>query len=441
MRSTSRSLQLISCAALLLIAPASAASHQQSQDWNQWRGPGRDGVGDPSTLPAELPAELTLRWQVAVGEGHSSPVIVGDVVYLHSREDGQETARALSLADGSEIWRQSYAAPYTMNPAARSHGPGPKSTPVVVDGRMFTFGITEILSAFDAASGELLWRREFFDQYPETAPIYGSAMSPIVVDEMLIAHIGWDQAGAVTAFNVATGETRWTNDEFTPGYASPIVVEIDDTPILATQSDKHIIFVKLDDGSTAWSMPFETDHQQNTVTPLAFGDRVILSGLDQALFVMRLQLVRGVAMATGSTPQRGRPSRSEVIELQAWTATEVWRNNRLPLYMSSPVRVGNRMFGMSHKRAGQFVCIDLDTGEPIWTSRGREGENAAIVALGNRVAFLTDEARLVIVDAASDSYEPLVEYEVATTPTWAHPAFTSQGVLIKDLDSLALWSF
>ncbi len=441
MRSTSRRLKLTSFAALLLIAPVSATSHQQPQDWNQWRGPGRDGVGDASTLPAELPAELTRRWQVPVGEGHSSPVIVGNVVYLHSREDEQEIARALSLVDGSEIWRRSYAAPYTMNPAARSHGPGPKSTPVVVDGRMFTFGITEILSAFDAASGELLWRREFSDQYPETAPIYGSAMSPIVVDDTLIAHIGWDQAGALTAFDVTTGETRWANDEFTPGYASPIVVEIDDTPILVTQSDKHIIVVNLDDGGTAWSMPFETDHQQNTVTPLAVGDRVILSGLDQALFVMQLQLMRGVAMATGSTPQAGRPIGSEVIELQAWTATEVWRNNRLPLYMSSPVRVGNRMFGMSHKRAGQFLCIDLDTGEPIWTSRGREGENASIILLGDRVAFLTDEARLVIVEAAADSYEPLVEYEVAATPTWAHPVFTSQGVLIKDLDSLALWSF
>ena len=441
MQSVPRTLQIVAVAVVLLIAPGSAISHQQALDWNQWRGPARDGVGDPSTLPAELPTELTRRWQVPVGAGHASPAVVGDVVYLHSREGEEEVARALSLADGSEIWRQSYAAPYTMNPAARSHGPGPKSTPVVVDGRMFTFGITEILSAFDATSGELLWRREFSDQYPEPAPIFGSAMSPIVVDDVLIVHIGWSQAGALTAFDVATGETRWTNDEFTPGYASPIVVEIDDTPILVTQSDKHIIVVKLDDGGTAWSMPFETDYRQNSVTPLAFGDKVVLSGLDEDLFVMRLQSVRGVAMATGSTPQRGRPSHSEVIELQAWTATEVWRNDRLPLYMSSPVRVGNRMFGMSHKRAGQFLCIDLDTGEPIWTSRGREGENAALVALGDRVAFLTDDARLVIVDSASDSYEPLVEYEVATTPTWAHPAFTSQGVLIKDLKMLALWSF
>ncbi len=436
-----RTLQFVSVAVALFVAPGAAISQQQSRDWNQWRGAGRDGVADASALPAELPAELTLRWQIPVGAGHSSPVVVGDVVYLHSREGDEEVARAVSLADGSEIWRRSYAAPYTMNPAARSHGPGPKSTPVVVDGRMFTFGITEILSAFDAATGELLWRREFSDQYPETAPIYGSAMSPIVVDDLLIAHVGWDRAGALTAFDVVTGETRWANDEFTPGYASPIVVELDDTPLLVTQSDKHIIVVKLDDGSTAWSMPFATDHQQNSVTPLAVGDRVILSGLDRALFALQLQSVRGVAMAGGSTPQDGRPSRSGVIELQAWTATEVWRNDRLPLYMSSPVRVGNRMFGMSHKRAGQFLAVDIDTGEPIWTSRGREGENAAIVALGNRVAFLTDDARLVFIDAVADSYEPLVEYEVANSPTWAHPVFTSQGVLIKDLETLALWSF
>jgi outer membrane protein assembly factor BamB len=406
-------------AATSIAAGPRAAVVQDSAAWSQWRGAGRDGAGNASTLPSDLPAELTPGWRVDVGEGHSSPVVVDDTVFLHSREGEQEVVRALSLADGVELWAQAYAAPYTMNPAARSHGPGPKSTPLYADGRLFTFGITEVLSAFDAASGELLWWHDFSDRYPETAPIYGSAMSPIAVGDAIVVHVGWDQAGALTAFDAASGEVRWANDAFTPGYASPILLEVAGARLLVTQTDRHIVAVDATSGATRWSMPFATSFQQNSVTPLDAGNgRLVLSGLDLDLFAMRL------------APQDS-----------SWSGTELWRNATLPLYMSSPVLVGDRLFGMSHRRAGQFFCIDVATGEPIWTSRGREGENAAIVALGNRVAFLTDEARLVIVAAEADAYEPLAEYEVASTPTWAHPVFTRRGVLIKDLETLALWTF
>ena len=419
---------------LLLASMASVTVAQQPQSWNQWRGPARDGVGDASALPAELPIELTRVWKVPVGVGHASPLVVDDAVFLHSREGEQEIVSALGLAAGIEIWRRGYDAAYTMHPAARSHGPGPKSTPIHANGRLFTFGITETLSAFNAATGELLWQREFSDIYPETAPIYGTSMSPVVVDDNLVVHVGWEQEGAVTAFDMATGETRWSNNEFTPGYASPIVVQIAGTDVIVTQSDKHIIALDADGGATLWSMPFTTASRQNSVTPLAFGEKLIFSGLDEDLFAVSLG-------PRGSVPLVGARAGTSLPETGDWESNELWRNKRLPLYMNSPVTVGNRLFGMTHKRAGQFICVNVETGEPIWASRGREGENASIVALGDRVAFLTDEARLVIIDVNTDVYEPLAEYEVADTPTWAHPVFTSMGVLIKDLDSLTLWRF
>ena len=83
----------------------------------------------------------------------------------------------------------------------------------------------------------------------------------------------------------------------------------------------------------------------------------------------------------------------------------------------------------------------MATGDPVWTTQGREGDNAVFTVLGDRIAILTDEAKLVIIDAHADGYEPLAEYEVADSPTWTPPAFTSRGVLIKDLETLALWSF
>ncbi len=409
-------------AALLLAILAGGGlgveAEQASPNWDQWRGPGRDGVGDPGALPDALPAQLTEVWRVPVGEGYSGPLVIDGTVYQFGRQDGGEVLRALSLADGSELWTTSYNAPFEVESAAREHGPGPKSTPVYAAGRIFTLGISGVLSAVDAADGNVLWRHDFADDFARAWPIWGASMSPIVIGDRLVAHVGGDDGGAMTAFDVTSGDTVWQNGEFTPGYASPIHLRVGDIDVLVTQSNEHIIAVNAADGATLWSMPYATSAWQNAVTPLAVGNNVVLSGLDMDIF--------SVGFAAGGS---------------GISTEEAWRSNAQPLYMSTPVLVGDRLFAMTHRRRGQFVCLNAATGEPIWASRGREGENAVFVVLGDRVAVLTDEGRLVIFDVAADAYEPLGEYEVASSPTWAHPAFTRQGVLVKDHDTLALLSF
>jgi len=243
-------------------------------------------------------------------------------------------------------------------------------------------------------------------------------MSPIVLGGRVIAHVGGDDGGALTAFDAASGAVVWANDEFTPGYASPIVTEIDGTPVLTTLSNEHAIAVDAGSGATLWSMRYATSAWQNAVTPLALDDAVVISGLDMDIFAVDL------------SPNG-----------DGWQAAEPWRSDAQPLYMSSPVQVGGRIFGMTHRRRGQFFALDAATGEVVWATRGREGENAVFVVLGDRIAVLTDAARLVIFDATAGEYTPLAEYEVAASATWAHPAFTPAGVLIKDHDSLALLRF
>src|ERR671912_345417 len=144
-------------------------------DWPQWRGPARDGSVD-TALPAQWPDALKKRWETPVGAGHASPVVSGNRVVVIARESDREIVRALDLALGKEIWRATYPAPYDVNPAARSHGAGPKSTPAIADGRVFTFGIGGVLSAFDLASGKVLWR------VPASTALsdYGTATSPLV---------------------------------------------------------------------------------------------------------------------------------------------------------------------------------------------------------------------------------------------------------------------
>src|ERR1700729_3790142 len=128
-----------------IVCLAGLAAVAGAEDWPQWRGPHRDGVASGFIEPKAWPEKLNLKWKIEVGEGHSSPILVGDSVYDFARLNDQETLFAIDQANGSIRWKQQYPAPYKVNSAAAGHGPGPKSTPLYANGKLFTFGLSGIL--------------------------------------------------------------------------------------------------------------------------------------------------------------------------------------------------------------------------------------------------------------------------------------------------------
>jgi hypothetical protein len=123
-------------AALVLAGLSGAAA----QSWPQWRGPAGDGRVSDFRPPATWPERFSKAWEATVGSGHASPVLAGSRVIVHTRQGDDEVIAAYDLQTGKALWQDRYEAPYTMNPAARGHGPGPKSTPAIADGRVFTLG-------------------------------------------------------------------------------------------------------------------------------------------------------------------------------------------------------------------------------------------------------------------------------------------------------------
>lgn len=379
-------------------------------DWPQWRGPRRDGVADGFVEPKAWPEKLTLKWKVTVGEGHSSPVVSGGTIYMHTRQGDDEVVSALRLEDGQAIWRQSYAAPYTMNPAAASHGKGVKSTPVVEGGRVFTLGINGALSCFDARTGKPQWRKEF------GSPDFGVATSPVVDHGRVIVHVGGNSPGALTAFDAATGAEKWSWKGDGPAYASPIVVELAGTRQVVTQSRHHIVGVSAATGELLWQIPFKTIYAQNIVTPVFYRDTLIFSGTGNPVMGVKV-LKHGVE----------------------WAAETVWQNRDFSMYMSSPVVSGDLLFGFSERKRGQFFCLKPGDGTALWTSEGRQADSAAVVAAGSVWLILTPDAELIVARQSAKAFEPLRKYNVAASPTWAHPVPVGHGILIKDAATLALW--
>ena len=411
--------EIVTIKALVLpILTLALAAPAKAQEWPQWRGPGRDGHS-PNPLSGDAwPAALEKEWRVEVGTGHSSPLVSGAFVYVFTRREEEETLTALSLESGRVLWRTSDEAPYRMNPAAMGHGKGPKSTPVLSAGRIFTLGISGILSAFDAASGETVWRHDFGGRFDDTSPTFGASMSPIVDGERLFAHVGGSGDGAVVALDVSSGEEIWSWAGDGPGYASPVIAEFSGVRQLITQVETAVVGIDVESGRLLWSVPFETPWVQNIVTPVVHGELLIYSGLDQ-----------GITAA--------RPTRSE----GGWTLEEAWSTDAASLYMSSPVVVGDRLCGFSHLRKGQHFCLRTADGELLWAAAGKGGENAAVLTAGGWVFALTAGAQLVVYRAAAEEFAPVASYDVATSETWAHPVILPGRMLVKDKTDLTLYRF
>ena len=307
-------------------------------DWPQWRGPNRDGVTRDFVAPTTWPATLKETWKMTVGEGHSSPVTSEGRIYVLARQGEDEVVLCLEAATGKQLWRASYPAAYTMNPAATGHGKGPKSTPVVSGGKLFTFGINGVLSCFDAKSGKLHWRKEFSKQYPNTSPLYGTAMSPIVANGLCIVHVGGHDKGALTAFEVETGAVKWANTEDGPAYSSPVLATLAGEPQLVTYTQSNVVGISATTGKLLWKMANKVPYDVNSVSPVVYKDLVIFSiyekgvGADPAVEAGRPVGCPGGLAECGlrvvyEHPRPGRKSagwvflQEERVSSSAWTRT------------------------------------------------------------------------------------------------------------------------
>ncbi len=388
-----------------------------SADWPQWRGPDRDGHTDAFQAPEDWPANLTKGWSIEVGEGHSSPIIVSGMVYQFSREGDEEVLRALRLDDGGLVWRTAYPAPYTMNSAATGHGKGPKATPTFVDGRIYTFGISGILSCFNADDGKLVWRHEFSKRHRETSPLYGAAMSPAVADGRVLAHVGGPDDGSLTAFEAATGKEIWSWREDGPGYSSPLATVIDGVRQVITQTQKFVVGVDFETGKTLWKIPFSTPYDQNSLSPVLLDNLLIYSGTGQPAVAVRISREGG-----------------------DWTTKQAWSSSRVPMYMSTPVLSGELLFGLTQRNKGALFCLNARTGELLWQGPPRQGDNASLILSGELLLAVTTEAELTVAKTSGAALTIVKTYETAESSVWAHPALSGPFILIKDKSRLTRWS-
>jgi outer membrane protein assembly factor BamB len=390
------------------------AAQTRPADWTQWRGPNRDGAAGSFTAPKVWPETLTRKWKIDVGLGYATPILVGDRIYMYSRRGDDEVMTALEAETGKTIWQTSYPAPYTMNPAVARHEKGPKSTPAFSNGKLYSLGMSGIVTAYDAATGRQLW------QTPASlpGPLYGTSMSPLVEGGFVIVHVGSHNQGALTAYDANTGAVKWTWTGDGPAYGSPMAADFDGTRQVIVFTQENLVGVSEKTGELLWKRPFTTPSSQNAITPVFYGRTVIVSGIS-----------RPVSAFTVAKRNN------------AWITEDVWQNADVSLYMANAVLAGDAIYGMSQRNSGQFFGLDARTGKTLWTSPPRQGTNAAIVRAGDLLFLLKDDAELIVARASVAGFEPVQRYTVADSATWAQPTIAGNRMYVKDTTGLALWTW
>jgi outer membrane protein assembly factor BamB len=398
---------------IIVAAVASVAAQNQSADFPQWRGANRDGVVAPVGVPQSWPERLTRKWKIEVGLGYASPVVIGNRVFIFARQGENEVLAALDADTGKQIWESHYAARFNVNPAAARHEKGPKSTPTFAGGKLFTLGMTNIVTAFDAATGKQVWQKP-----PSSAqPLYHTAMSPLVDRGLVIVHVGGHNNGTLNAYDVNTGAVKWHWDGDGPSYGSPIAVDVDGTRQIVVFTQENLVGVSAADGALLWKRPFSTSFTQNAITPILYHDTVIVSGLEKAVTAFRIVRKNG-----------------------GWDTQNVWENTGVSMYMANAVVINDTLVGLSHKNSGQFFGLDAKTGKTVWTSAPRQATNAAILRAGDLLFVLKDDAELIVTRVGPKGFETVRTYTVADSATWALPAISGNRLFVKDVASLALWT-
>jgi outer membrane protein assembly factor BamB len=383
-----------------------------AQDWPQWRGPNRDGKVSGFTAPQKWPKELTQKWKKTVGWGDSTPALVGDKLYVFTRQGDNEVVLCLDASSCDELWHDKYEAQAVTGAAARHFGP--RSSPAVANGKVVTLGVGGVLSCLDAATGKVVWRK---DPFPKVVPEFFTAMSPIIVDGMAIAHLGGKGNGAIIAYDLATGDEKWRWAAEGPEYASPALLTVGGTKQIVTLAEKSIVGIGVADGKLLWQRPFVPQRMAyNAATPIVDGQTVIYTG-------------------------RGRGAKAVKIEKKGdgFATEELWSNPDLAPQFNTPVLKNGLLFGLSDR--SNLFCINAKTGQTAWTDttqRGRGGF-AAIVDAGSCLLALPSNSELIVFKPDGKEFVEITRYKVADTAIYAHPVISGNRVFVKDEQSVAMW--
>ncbi len=406
----------------LLLLPALTFA----DDWPQWGGAKRDLVWRESGIVGRLPeGKLPRVWSKKIGEGYAGPAVANGLVFITDRihgrgHEGTERVLALNAETGQEVWKHEYPCLYDI-----SYPAGPRATPVIDEGRLYTVGAVGHLFCFDAATGDVLWSREFQRDFGTRLPTWGMAASPLVDGDQLITLVGGPK-GLVVSFDKKTGEERWRalNDPAI-GYCPPMIFKFGETRQLIVWHPRAVSSIDPKNGKVNWEVPFEIRAGLTLATPRQVGNRLFLTAFYNGSMMLEV-----APDGTGAEIVWKGSSNSEI------------NTDGLHGLMCTPYFDGEHIYGVGS--FGQLRCLDAKTGKRLWETREPTGEgrwwNAFLIPHEDRFFIHNEQGELITAKLTPSGYEE-TSRALLVEPTrkvrrrmtiWSHPAFAMKSVFARN---------
>jgi outer membrane protein assembly factor BamB len=378
--------------------------------WTQWGGPNRNFQTEAQGLKDVWPAGgPRVMWKRPLGEGYSSTIVDGGVLYTMYGKSREEVVIAAKADDGTTLWEQ--VSPMTFqSDAAAEMGNGPYSTPLLVGTRLFTTGVAGRLQCLDAKSGKLLWTQQLWTDHQGSRLMYGYASSPIAFRDTIIVPVG-GPGKSIMAFLQADGKVAWAKNDFGNVYSSPLLINVGGLEQLAVLMDGAMLAVNPHNGDLQWQVPFKADYSIAVATPVW--------GTDNLLFV--------------SSEYNGG---AKVIELQRsgpqTKATELWSSNRLRLHHGNAMRIRDAIYFSSGGKGSQAIlsAVDVRSGKIHWQERSIE--KATFVLADGKLITLSQDGTLMIAYPSPQGFKIATKAQLLTQLSWTPPVLVGTRLYLRD---------
>lgn len=422
-----------------------AASMIRADDWPQWLGPRRDGVWRETGIVEKFPAGgPAVRWRTPIGPGYSGPAVSNGLVYLTDRllaegvsnpgsgftkasVPGKERVLCLDAKTGAVVWTYEYECVYKVD-----YPLGPRATPIVHGGKVYTLGTMGHLLCLDSASGKVVWSKHFPNELHAAVPMWGFAASPVLDGDKLVCLVG-GEGSVVVAFHKDTGRELWRAlSAREPGYCPPVIYDAGGKRQLIVWHPESLNSLDPETGKAYWSQPFAVKAGLTVPMPVLAGDLLFVTSFYNGSLMMKLDRERPAASVLWKGKGRGeRPNLTDGLHS----------------IMPTPVINDGYIYGVCSY--GQLRCLKATTGERVWETlkaTGNETEpverwgNAFLTPQGDRCFLFNEKGDLIIARLSPRGYEEVSRSHLLD-PTnrmpgrpvvWSHPAYANRSVYARN---------
>ena len=374
-------------------------------DWPQYRGPNSNGISAETGINKNWGAKPPkLLWKVDMTDGgYSGPAVANGVVYVIDHDGDNDGIRALSLADGGEVWKYEYADAKPIDNGLT------RSTPTVSNGKVYTMSRLGVANCLDAKTGKPIWTFDVVKEYNSKRPGWDLACSPVLDGQKLILCPGGENAGMV-ALDKDTGKTIWQGGGTTvSGYSTPVIATINGVKQYVVMIAKGAMGVDAQSGRRLWDLPWSTSYDVNAANPVVIGNSIYISS--------------GYETGCG------------LFDIGASGATKVWANKEIQAQFSCPLYIGGLIYGTGDP--GNLVCLDPKSGKALWKHEGFE-KGGCVAVDGTIIAMNGSNGDIFMAAISPDGYKELGHIAGPLGgQSWTAPIVAQGKLIIRNTKAVA----